>query len=371
MSGLDNFIRDGYKLPDTIVHDAVPTPSAGPLWKTIQAGRGCDLMSMEFPPIVYAVEDLITEGCSILAGPRKVGKSWLSLQLCLAIANGTPLLGRHVEQGEALYCAFEDPPRRLQDRLSKLGEPMGTDFYYLCRDKLLTINNGLVDFLDAWCTAHTRARVIVIDVLAMVWHSNKRNQDAYTEAYDVIGRFKKLGEQHHVAVILVHHVRKKSRDDGDDPFDRILGSTGIVAAADTSLVLERSPASVHGKLSVIGRDVPSDEIPVAYERCRWRLSSILEDDGNDDIRKLVRGLAASSPAGWIGTPSQAVAQAGEFGARVTSPESVGWFFKNGYCADVSIRRRTRTSRDYIIKALAPDSDHRLEDQPHEQIEADI
>src|SRR5688500_5574448 len=47
-----------------------------------------DLMTMEFPPPRWAVPGILAEGVNLLAGPPKVGKSWMSLALGLAVASG-------------------------------------------------------------------------------------------------------------------------------------------------------------------------------------------------------------------------------------------------------------------------------------------
>ena len=49
-----------------------------------------ELMATEFPPPKWAVPGLLCEGLNLLAGAPKLGKSWLSLGLGAAIANGNP-----------------------------------------------------------------------------------------------------------------------------------------------------------------------------------------------------------------------------------------------------------------------------------------
>src|SRR5262245_24639725 len=81
-----------------------------------------DLQRKEFNPISYVVTGLIPDGLSILVGRPKIGKSWLALEIVLAVASkdGTCLGGRKVEHGNVLYCACEDSERRLQSRITKL-----------------------------------------------------------------------------------------------------------------------------------------------------------------------------------------------------------------------------------------------------------
>lgn len=45
-------------------------------------------------PIPYVVDGLLAPGLYILGGSPKVGKSWMALQLCLAVSRGVAFLGR-------------------------------------------------------------------------------------------------------------------------------------------------------------------------------------------------------------------------------------------------------------------------------------
>src|SRR5687767_10767193 len=67
-------------------------------------GRASDLRRRMFPPVRYIVPCLIAEGCTLLAGRPKLGKSWLMLDVGLAVAAGRYCLGEALcEQGEVLY----------------------------------------------------------------------------------------------------------------------------------------------------------------------------------------------------------------------------------------------------------------------------
>ncbi|MFF2517421.1 AAA family ATPase [Streptomyces sp. NPDC058086] len=77
------------------------------------------LMAADFPEPKWAVPGILAAGVSLLAGPPKVGKSWLSLGLALA-AGGQAFDSMPVQGGPVLYLALEDTPRRLQTRMGKL-----------------------------------------------------------------------------------------------------------------------------------------------------------------------------------------------------------------------------------------------------------
>src|SRR5262245_31745641 len=64
-----------------------------------------DLQHKTFPPVTYCVPGLIPEGLTIIAGKPKIGKSWLALDICIAIAAGRFCLGDcRPAQGDVLYA---------------------------------------------------------------------------------------------------------------------------------------------------------------------------------------------------------------------------------------------------------------------------
>lgn len=57
--------------------------------------KSCEeIMTTVYKPIEFVVENLIAQGLYILAGVPKIGKSWLSLDICLSIAKGEKVLGK-------------------------------------------------------------------------------------------------------------------------------------------------------------------------------------------------------------------------------------------------------------------------------------
>ena len=73
--------------------------------KTLSTLDGNTLMAQEFEPLRFSVEKILPHGLFILAGSPKIGKSWLSLDLCQAIATGGKLWEFQAEQGDVLYGA--------------------------------------------------------------------------------------------------------------------------------------------------------------------------------------------------------------------------------------------------------------------------
>jgi hypothetical protein len=81
---------------------------AEPRWRD-NCYTAAELRRRTFPPVAFCVPDLIPEGLTLIAGKPKIGKSWLALDVCIAVALGRFCLGeRKPVQGDVLYAAMED-----------------------------------------------------------------------------------------------------------------------------------------------------------------------------------------------------------------------------------------------------------------------
>ena len=96
-----------------------------PTWRDT-AVTASDLQHRSYPEVGWVLPGLVPEGLSLLVGRPKVGKSWLALDLALAVASGGTCLGVELEEpADVLYCALEDNERRLRSRIFKLMGDQG------------------------------------------------------------------------------------------------------------------------------------------------------------------------------------------------------------------------------------------------------
>ena len=68
--------------------------------KVFEIIDGNTLMAQEYEPLRFAVDKILPHGVFILAGSGKIGKSWLSLDLCVNVATGGKLWDFSSEQGD-------------------------------------------------------------------------------------------------------------------------------------------------------------------------------------------------------------------------------------------------------------------------------
>lgn len=246
-------VRPGQQLEDA----ASPRPSV-----TRTSWTADELMATEFPPPCWAVPGLLAEGVNLLAGPPKVGKSWLSLGLGMAVAGG----GRAfeaiaVDPGPVLYLALEDTGRRLQSRMRRILGDQPAPAALTLATSCPPLPAGGDVAISAWLNRHPDARLVVIDVFAKVRGQSAAGASAYEGDYAAVGRVKRIADDYGVAVLLVHHVRKAG---SDDFLNEVSGTNGLAGAADATLVLKRARGQADGVLHITGRDVEEAEYALSF-----------------------------------------------------------------------------------------------------------
>lgn len=234
--------------------------------QTVQANviNAVDLLDLELPELKTIVEGLLVVGLFFLVGKPKLGKSWLMLQIALAVALGGRALGSiQVEPAEVLYLALEDGRRRLQSRLRILLRE--------CRNKpsnlhlatsWRTLDAGGSEDLDDWLADHPKTRLVVIDVFKRIRPTERANVGMYGQDYDATIPLKDLAEKYDVCIVLVHHTRKSG---SDDPLELVSGTNGLNGAADGTLVLRRERGQHDATLFVTGRDIQEAEIALSWD----------------------------------------------------------------------------------------------------------
>ena len=70
----------------------------------------------------FIVDEMIYPGFHVLSGDPKIGKSWMMMDMCLAIAKGKKFLGRKTEQGHVVYMALEDTSDNLLSAFQSRSE---------------------------------------------------------------------------------------------------------------------------------------------------------------------------------------------------------------------------------------------------------
>lgn len=215
-----------------------------------------ELSHKTFPPLAWVVQDILPEGCYILSARPKVGKSWLALQTCLGVAFGTPVLGKQVSPGKAVYLALEDNPRRLQDRLAQLKPDGYATPNLVLHTNWLSFDNGGLEKITELIQLQ-KPKILVIDTLAKVRPKMARNSSVYESDYNALAPLTELANRYRCCILVITHNRKGKSD--VDALEQVSGSLGLTGAVDGALVIDGVRTDKHYKLSLIGRDIPNDD----------------------------------------------------------------------------------------------------------------
>jgi hypothetical protein len=229
-----------------------------------------ELKTKKFDPMRIILPGLITEGLTILAAKPKIGKSWLALDVCLAVAGDRFVLGNMKPvQGDVLYLALEDNDRRLNKRLNKILQQEEGPEHLELHTEWKRLDQGGLDNIAAWCEQHPDRKLIWIDTLARVRPKAGRNDQPYDADYNALGALQQLSLKYQIAIVINHHLRKMSSE--DDPFDDVNGTQGLHGSADALIVMKKHSGLV--KIFVHGREVEDGEFAAEFDRntCRWKL----------------------------------------------------------------------------------------------------
>jgi hypothetical protein len=235
-------------------HQAAAVSRAG--W-TKHVQPASTIYQKKFGPTNYIIDQIVPEGTMIITGKPKTRKSWLALNLCLAVAYGGKALGYYqAQRGDALYIDLEMGEKRIHRRLHVASPdaipPRGLQFATLWP----TVDRGFEEWFVDYMDTHPYTKLIVIDTLVAVRPPRNRNEEPYESDKRFTQKLTDLSHRYGIAMVMIHHSRKA---DGSDVTDDASGSTGLVGGVDNfgSLRLSRHEEGA-GTLSVVGRDIEFD-----------------------------------------------------------------------------------------------------------------
>lgn len=332
-----------------------------------------DLLSMVMEPKEMIVENFIPQGICILAGPQKVGKSFLALDICMSVASGRPVLGRETAQGECLYLALEDNYRRIQGRLLNLdAEPMDQLHFAIAADRL---DGGLESQIEDFHKEHPALRLVVIDVMQLV---RKNAKASYSSEYSELAGLKDLANNLGICIMLVMHMRK-SRD--RDPLNNIYGGGGFVASADAILMLtEERRGSGIGTILCTGREIESVEIAVRFDKesMRWCVIKGPAANSNGESKTLAAVyIYIRKKKHFEGSATELIRELKSVSSEVFYPNRITRdLFEEGYkLVDYGIlftTKRDREKRIIILHYLEDDKDEStVTKAPHNRLKLAI
>jgi hypothetical protein len=259
---------------------------------------------MEHKPLQYAVNNILPHGLFILAGSPKVGKSWLVLDICIAVAVGGDIWGYKAKQNGVLYYALEDNWRRINDRVNHLDTDNTDMSNFRVKLSAPGISTGLIEEIDQHMTDYPSTSLIVIDTFEHIRNRDTTKQTLYSADYSDIKTLRQLTNKYEITLLLVHHTRKMN--DENDPINNISGSTGLTGATDGNWVLEKIKRTEnHAKLTIDNRDTEGFCFDVKFnpDTCHWEFigNNTGVDNADEDVALLIDSFLQKE---WKGTATE-------------------------------------------------------------------
>lgn len=194
----------------------------------------------------WLVNELWSEqGVGIVGGEPKCFKSFLSLEMALAVASGSPCLGRFevVHPGRVLLFAAEDALHVVRERAEAIAKRRKLDLAALALDVITTPivrldrepdRAALVRAVD-----ELRPRLLVLDPFVRL---HRIDENVAAEVAPLLAFLRQLQRDYQVSVLLVHHARKgASRTRAGQA---LRGSSELHAWGDSNLYMRRGGDTV-------------------------------------------------------------------------------------------------------------------------------
>lgn len=238
-------------------------PGLIPLSEKITLGRqtvwtGDQLLEAEFKDPEWLVPDLIPIGLVSLAGKPKIGKSFLALQLAIAVGSGGIFLDKQTPQAKVMYLAFEDSPKRLQKRIRMMGFPKGTPVLFKTDYKNF-LDGGLDDLaIDIIGNAF---KLVVVDTFGR--SIGKFDIKDYGDNVQALSPLQRMAQEYALSILLVDHHGKLTAN--ENPIVDLIGSIGKSATFDAICGLYRSPGKSDSKLVIVSRDAEQVDLSIQFD----------------------------------------------------------------------------------------------------------
>ncbi len=255
------------------------------------------------PEARWLVEPLWTaDSVGLLASNPKVGKTWLAIELALAVASGCDVLGRFParDTGPVLFYGAEDGPPDLRARFDSVAQVRGVDLaeipLMLLDVPVLSLNRQEQLMRLSATVAELRPRLLVLDPFV---RCADIDENSSSEVSSVLGSLRALQRAFDLSVVVVHHMRKAS---SRRLSLRLRGSSDFAAWHDSALFLTEEDD--HAVLTVEHRRARApDPVRLRLERDAPAHLHLLEDhdsateiSSGDSIQDELLDQLARSPA---------------------------------------------------------------------------
>ena len=253
-------------------------------------------LAIQPPEERWLIEDLwAAEAVGIVGGEPKCCKSFLALDVAVAVASGAPCLRwfRPARTGRVLLFAAEDAPHVVRARLVGIARAAGVVFETL-DIQVITAPTLRLDLPEDQArlretVAALQPTLLVLDPFVRL---HRIDENAAAEVAPVLASLRELERHFHTAVLLVHHARKGAAHARAG--QALRGSSDLHAWGDSNLSLRRRGDTLC--LAIEHRAAPSRDGLVVELRAQGEALALHVVDGAPRAARILTPLAPAPGA---------------------------------------------------------------------------
>lgn len=294
----------------------VQPPVQEPSYVRFDDITGRELQLLELPPVEFLVDNILPMGLVLLGAPPKSCKSYMCMQMCLAICTGDNFLGFHTKKHGCLYMDLESNRKRPQDRQDQIlqGDDAPLNLHIVTRSG--PMGKGFEEEIRRMISQYPDIKLVIVDVFRKVRPGAKRGMDPYDRDYEDYGAVKALADDLKITIILVTHTTKMKHP--DDPFNELIGSAGTLGSVDVAMVIKKESRDAEtAKLYVSGKDVEDQCYEIRFDGKRhiWEklgtsqeveARRLREEYEGSNVIRTVKKLVEQGNGHWEGSVSDII-----------------------------------------------------------------
>jgi len=200
------------------------------------------------------IKDFLSQGFSILGGGAKEGKSIMTTQMVLAIAQGASFLNHfETRKCDILYISLEEDFDLMGEKLVRICTddlPSGQIFFEF---EWPPISEGGLDIISDFLDKNKNIGLVVIDTLSSLYNGKSRLGKNYMDEYAEARQLGAIIKDRDVSLLLIHHTIKNISNNNKGKPTSLYGSSGYAGVADNILILDSDKECNVGKLTLSSR----------------------------------------------------------------------------------------------------------------------
>jgi hypothetical protein len=202
-----------------------------------------ELQTLDLPEEVMLIPDFLPFGLAFLAGRAKFGKSWLALQIAVAVASGGKFFGQEVTMSGPVLClALEDTIERISSRRKYHGYSGNLPIHYETSWPDFVKGGGLEQMeeeLEEKRESGTPYQLVIIDTFARICGAADQKDPAQMTA--LLSQLQGLAFEYQISILILdHHPKSVWGDDSSDPISDLINSQAKGAIADHGIGLYKT-----------------------------------------------------------------------------------------------------------------------------------